>query len=395
MQKEILASVEKHAAELTELARRVHACPELAMEEFKAVEWQTALLKKWKWKLRRNYAGMPTAYRADWGKGSPVFCFMAEYDALPGLGHGCGHNLICAAALGAGQALREALERSGRDGTVVVMGTPGEEGSGGKVHIVNRTKLKGIDAALMAHPSYRTVPDLGGLAICRLDVIFTGKASHAAASPELGINALDAVMLLFHGVNAWRQHLPETARIHGVVTDGGVKPNIVPERAACSFYVRAADEKTHAKMVRRFRDIAKGAALMTGAKAKVTQMETPYKSRKPNRLLNQAYLEATKELGMHPVVPSRGGRGSTDFGDVSQMVPGAHVYFGIAKKETPAHSPEFAAAAAGALGRKNMLNAAAAMAETGWRFLTDSAFRAAVKADFKQGGECETGGCLL
>lgn len=378
------ASIRRHSRELDDLAKKIHACPELGMEERRAVAWQTELLRRWGFRVQAPFAGLPTAYKAVRGTGAPVFCFMAEYDALPDLGHACGHNLICTVALGAGKALADALKAERRPGTVIVMGTPGEEGLGGKVLIARRGGLKGLDAVMMAHPVAHTGPDTSGLAIMRRDVVFHGRAVHAAASPEDGLNALDAVMLLFHAVNAWRQHLPETCRMHGIVTEGGVKPNIVPERAACSFYLRAEDDRTLAKMEKRFRSIARGAALMTGTRETMMENELPYRARRPNQPLNEAYVAEAKALGMRPRTPKRPGRGSSDFGDVSQLVPGAHVYFGIARGELPGHSVAFTRAAGTPYARAQMLRAAEALARVGWRYCTEPAFRQAVSADLRR-----------
>jgi amidohydrolase len=378
----IHAVVRRESAALASLASRIHAKPELAYKERDACDWQVALLKRWGFKVQRPYAGLPTAFRASFGHGRPAFCLMSEYDALPDIGHACGHNLIAGAALGAAVALAERLREERLAGTLVVMGTPAEESGGGKVRLISEGALTDIDAVLMAHASFRTIPDNGSSAISRFDAEFTGKAAHAAALPEAGLNALDAVMLVFQGVNAWRQQLPESSRIHGIVTDGGVAPNIIPERAVCSFYVRSPDNAVHQRMIRRFKDIVRGAALMTGTRFKLTETEPPYMARRPNRPLNEAYVEAAGTVGLNPVPVSQVGRASSDFGDVSQVRPGSHVYFGIAKEKIALHSVEFREAAGSAYGRQQMLKAAEALARVGYRFFNDSHFRREVLADF-------------
>ncbi len=378
----IRESVAQQAETLKALALKIHAQPELGFEEKKACAWQTALLKRWSFAVQTPWLGMDTAYRADWGDGNPVFCIMAEYDALPGIGHGCGHNLICAAALGAGFALSRALAAQKQTGRVVVMGTPAEESKGGKVKLVANGGMKGIDAVMMAHPSSRTVPDTGSTAIQRFLVGFKGQSAHAAASPELGRNALDAVMALFHGVNAWRQQLPETSRIHGIVLDGGVMPNIIPDAARCGFYLRSPDDSVLRTMTARFRKMVRGAALMTDTEASIETWLTPYKARWPNATMNRLYIEAVDQLGMKPRQPDHPGRGSSDFGDVSQKAPGAHVYFGISKKTVPCHSTQFAEAAGSRYGLDQMLKAAEAMARVGYRYLTEPETRRAARRDF-------------
>ena len=378
-------TVDKHGAELKGLSLKIHKCPELGLEEFNACKWQTDLLRKMGFEVKSPYCGLKTAYFAKSGKSGPVFCFLAEYDALPEIGHACGHNLICSAAIGAGKALAETLRKEKISGTVIVMGTPAEEGKGGKVKILSKNGFDNIDAVMMAHPLYRTQPWHGFLSVERFNVSFHGKSSHAANSPEKGRNALDAAMLFFQGINAWRQHLPESSRIHGIITSGGAAPNIIPDFSSCSFYIRAENEPIMKEMIKRFRDIAKGAALMTGTSCEVKDGGEGYMGGKINKTLNEEYFRVAEELGMEPVRSERGGRASSDFGDVSQLIPGTHVYFGISpRKKTPLHSAKFAEAAKSDYALNAMLKASKAMAQIGYRFFTDAEFRKEIRADFKR-----------
>jgi len=361
--------------DFTRLARSIWLRPELGFEEKFACAEQKKLLSGLGFAVKSPFGGIKTAYKAVRGSGKPSFCFVAEYDALPGIGHGCGHNLICAAAIAAGWAVATMLEKKKLAGTVIVMGTPGEEGKGGKVIMLKNNALKGVDAAMMTHPSWETMIDTASTAIRRLEVSFTGKAAHAAAHPDLGVNALDAVMLIFNGINAWRQHLPESSRVHGIIIKGGEMPNIIPDNSTCCFYLRSPDDAYLDKMERRFRDIVKGAALMTGAIPKIKNYNIPYKSRRPNAVLNTTYSEAADILGLKPTAHLKPGRGSSDFGDFSHAVPGIHPYFGIAKKKIAGHSLDFTKAAGSDYGMKQMLKAAAAMASTGYFFITDKKFR--------------------
>ncbi|MCX7934400.1 MAG: amidohydrolase [Planctomycetota bacterium] len=379
----IKQSIARISAELRDLALRIHRHPEVGLAEVKACAWQIEILQRLGFTLETNYAGLATAYRAQKGKGRPAVAFLAEYDALPGIGHGCGHNLICSAAIAAGQGLAEALAASGREGTSVILGTPAEEGKGGKVQIIARGGLNGIDAALMAHPYTITTADAGCLAVKRYDVIFHGQSAHASVAPEEGRNALDAVMLLFHGINAWRQHLPAGTRIHGIVTEGGHAPNIVPERAAASFYLRAADDRVLAAMIERFQRIAEGAALMTATRAEVRVGEVGYRAGRPNPIFNAEYLRQAEDLGLEPQAGAKQGLGSTDFGDVSQIVPAAHLYFGIVSG-VPLHSPEFAAAAATEEALRRMLLAGEALARIAYRFCVDATFQQEALAAFQR-----------
>ncbi|MGI5817864.1 MAG: amidohydrolase [Armatimonadota bacterium] len=383
-QQQIRATLAARADEINSLARRIHAHPELALQERDACAWHVELLRGWGFEVTSPFAGLETAYHARAGAGQPVFCLMAEYDALPEIGHGCGHNLIGAAAVGAGKALADVLAEEGAPGTVIVMGTPAEEGHGGKVEMLAHDALAGIDAVMLAHPRWQTMPDTGCNAIARFRISFEGRAAHAAASPEQGRNALDAVMLTFQGVNAWRQHLLEECRVHGYVDDGGAMANTIPARASCILYVRAATEATLDAMIERLRMIAEGAALMTATSARVEPWGERYQARIPNAPLNEAWVTAAERAGLEPALPEKPNRASSDFGDVSQRLPAAHVYFGIADEPTPVHSPEFCAAAGTDRALDRMLMAAEALAVAGHRYVTEPEFRGRVDADYQR-----------
>ncbi len=368
---------------LKNLALKIHEHPELDLVEVRACKWQVDLLRKWKFRVKSPYGGLKTAYRADRGRGGPVLSFMAEYDALPGVGHGCGHNLIAAAGVGAGYLLSRLLAAHRIKGTVTVMGTPGEEGAGGKVIMIRNGALKGVDAALMCHPSDVTEPDTGNSSVERLGVTFRGKSVHAA-SPEEGLNALDAVNLLYSGISAWRQQLPESARVHGVITHGGLKANIIPESTSCEFYVRSPDDRYLKSMVRRFRDIVRGAALMTGTKPEIESFGVPTKGRKPSPLLSEAWMANAGLAGLKVVIPEKPVRGSSDFGNVSHAVPAIHPYFRISSKPIPSHSHLFTRAAKSKLGIENMFRMIVALALTGFRFMADEDFRKSVISEFRR-----------
>ena len=358
--------------------------PELAYKEFFAVEQAVEFLKEQNFTPETNYGGIATAFKAEYGTGKPAFAIFAEFDALPDVGHGCGHNLICASALAAFCAAAKILSENNLPGKVVLLGSPAEESGGGKIKMIDKGCLDGVDAAMMVHPSYRATPDTGSSAITRFDVIFHGKASHAAGAPELGINALAAVNLLFAGVNAYREQLPEDSRMHGIITDGGEAPNITPARAACRFFLRSTSQEWIEKMEKRFKDIVHGAELMTGATAEIIPFNIPYMARKPNAALNKLYIESISRLGMNYVLPARGGRGSSDFGNVSQSVPGIHPYFPVTDHEIACHSDAFRIASGSDFAFDNAMTAAAAMANIAIQYLTDSSFKEQVDADFKR-----------
>lgn len=358
--------------------------PELAYKEFFAVEQAVEFLKEQNFTPETNYGGIATAFKAEYGTGKPTFAIFAEFDALPDVGHGCGHNLICASALAAFCAAAKILSENNLPGKVVLLGSPAEESGGGKIKMIDKGCLDGVDAAMMVHPSYRATPDTGSSAITRFDVIFHGKASHAAGAPELGINALAAVNLLFAGVNAYREQVPEDSRMHGIITDGGEAPNITPARAACRFFLRSTSQEWIKKMEKRFKDIVHAAELMTGATAEIIPFNIPYMARKPNAALNKLYIESISRLGMNYVLPARGGRGSSDFGNVSQSVPGIHPYFPVTDHEIACHSDAFRIASGSDFAFDNAMTAAAAMANIAIQYLTDSSFKEKVDADFKR-----------
>lgn len=376
--------IEKIKTQLRTLSDAIWSNPELAYKEFFASSEAVKFLNEQNFSPESNYCGLETAFMAEFGKGKPAFAIFAEFDALPDIGHGCGHNLICVSALAAFCAAAEIMQEKDLKGKIVLIGSPAEESGGGKVKMISEGCLKGIDAAMMVHPSYRTVPDTGSSAITRFDVVFHGKAAHAATAPELGINAISAVNLLFAGVNAYRETIPENARMHGIITDGGEAPNIIPSRAACRFFLRSTDQEWIGKIEKRFLDIVRGAELMTGATAEITPYNAPYMARKPNAELNKSFLEGVSKLGMDYKIPEQGGRGSSDFGNVSQQIPGIHPYFAIADKETACHSDAFRIASGSDFAFENAMTAAAAMANTALKYLTDSGFKAKVDADFNK-----------
>ena len=379
----LYGSIVARRAELEELSLDIWKHPEVAFREKYSAERLAQFLEAHDFAVTRSWLDVPTAFTTEFrnGKG-PAFGIAAEYDALPAVGHGCGHNLIASAAVAATLAVREAMLKNGIKGTVRLLGTPAEEDGGGKVVLLERGALKGLDAVMMVHPTWRTVNDSGSSALRKYNVTFIGHAAHAAGNLDTAVNALDSVMLLYAGINAFRQQLPAFCRIHGIVDDGGEVPNVIPGRASCCFYLRSNEEAWMEKLDARFRAIARGAAMMTGAKLRIVQPSKPYRPRKPNFPMNEQYLADMAALGERPqrnMVPNAG---SSDFGDFSQALPGVHCYFGIADHLIPGHSVEMAEAAKSAFGLDSALRAASSMAHIALKFMTDEKFRDEVKADF-------------
>lgn len=377
-----------HEKDILSVVDKIHGTPELSGQETRACAWLADLLDSWGFSVESGYQGLATAFKATAGHNGPHICFMAEYDALPGIGHGCGHNLIAGVALGAGVILKHLLSHHNAPGMLTVMGTPAEEQRGAKIDLIKAGALKGVDLVLMAHPSHKaTAPYMGESGIRQFMVSFTGKTAHAADSPEKGINALDALRLLFNGVDAWRQQLAETSRIHGVIRDGGQAPNIIPDFARAEFYLRDFELNVLDQMEARFKNIAKGAALMTEATLEFSQLPNPYKPGIPNEPLNQLFFSLARDAGMHPQWPEPA-RSSSDFGDVTYEVPAMHAYFNITqdKPDITIHSRAFAQAAATDFAFSQMKKTARLLAQMAWRFMTDNDFRDKVQQAFPFNG---------
>jgi len=332
-------SVDDQLLELRSLALKIHANPELGLAEFKAAGWLTEYLQQNGFAVQKGLCGMPTAFRAIYGKGKPQIGLLAEYDALAGVGHACGHNLICTIAAGAAVAAKAAVDRYG--GSVAVIGTPGEEIVGGKIPMAQQGVVNDLDAAMLVHPEVTELATSNALACQNLTVEFFGKAAHAAASPEKGINALDALILSFNNINALRQHIRATARIHGIITDGGKAANVVPDHSAGFFMVRAADDVYLNELQPKVINCFRGAALATGARLKYKWDKLRYSAMKMNQTLAQLYADNLKTTGRVAVVPRPGpGAGSTDMGNVSQIVPAIHPMIAIAPRNVTIHSAE-------------------------------------------------------
>ena len=379
-----------HKGQFNDLSQTIWTHPETAWKEKFAVAALAEFLKNNGLDPEVGCFDLETALRCEVETGSgcgPVVAIAAEYDALPEIGHGCGHNLICTAGVAAFLAVTEFMKKHAVPGKVILYGTPAEEGGGGKVKMANAGCLEGVDAAIMVHPDIINKIDCGSTANNGLQVTFYGRAAHAAASPEKGINALDAVTLLFAAVNAYRQQLPGYALIHGVIDNGGVAPNIIPDIAVCRFYLRTAVESFAPELERRFVNMVRGAELMTECTAEIVPFREAYRARKPNAPMNDEFARCMESAGLEVIRPKTSGRGSSDFGNFSQLVPGIHPYFAIVPENTGkvvCHSPEFRDAAGSDFALDNALIAAAAMAQTIWRFMTDDSFRNDVKKDFKR-----------
>jgi len=360
-----IAVIDAMRAEFIQISTMLHANPELAFQEFKSAALLCDTLEGHGFAVERGVGGLETAFRAEArgvGDGAATVALIAEYDALPELGHACGHNIIAAAAVAAGIAVRSVLDQL--PGRILVIGAPAEEGGGGKLILLERGVFDDVDAAMMVHPSSRTMVERPSLASWRLTIEFKGKASHAAAAPEDGINALDAVILTFNNINALRLHLKPDARVHGIITHGGTAVNIIPDYAAAAFSVRAAKQDYAEEIVQRLVRCAQAAGLATGAQLTHT-VQPGYAEMIPNPVMARLFAENWRAIGVEVHSPRPNERmGSTDMGNVSQVVPALHAYLAIAPEGIAGHTIEFREAAITPAAHEGLLNAAKGMAMT-------------------------------
>lgn len=382
--------VDALAPELKRLALDIHDNPELGLAEFKACAWQKALLEKYGFSVEGGEQyGLPTAYKAVYkGAGSgPVLAFLAEYDALPELGHGCGHNLIAMVACGCGIACREFADRCGAE--IRVYGTPAEESAGGKVTMANAGAFDDCDAVMMAHPGFMSCDAVNTMALNNFRIEFFGRPAHAAGAPQEGVNALDAMICFFNLVNAMRQQVRPDARLHGIITDGGAAPNIIPDYTAAEFYVRAPRIAEVEALAQRVRSCAQGAALGTGCSWKMELKSVPLKDTRSNRALNELAVGHVEQFAAEKLYRTHGVMlpGSSDVGDVSYRAPVIQLGFKIGEYPNPAggsHTPEFVAAAGSEYGMDSGLAFVKGLVMTAVELMTDPAKLAEIRDEFRR-----------
>lgn len=379
--------IESHEEAFIETSHTISANPEIGNEEYFAQKTLTHLLEVADFEVTKDIAGHETGFIAtkDSGKDGPHIVFLAEYDALPGIGHGCGHNLIGTQSVAAGLALSQVIEETG--GKVSVYGTPAEEGGpngSAKGSFVKAGYFDDVDAAFMIHPGNKTGLTSGSLAVDPLDFKFYGQTAHAAAQPEKGINALDAVLQLFNGINALRQQLKPSIRIHGIITDGGEAPNVIPEYAAARFFIRAKTWEEAEKVSEKVRNIAKGAALQTGARVEIERFQNEVHEFRVNSELEKVVEEELLKVGEKIDYTPRESFGSTDAGNVSRVVPTSHPHFKIGPDTLAGHTSEFREAAISATGDEALISSAKVLALSGLRLIEDEDALAKIKTTFEE-----------
>lgn len=384
----VTAAVADLGQRLTALSRDLHAHPEEAFGEHRSVRAVADLLDRHGHRAEVGLGGLDTALRTGVGTDGPHVAVLAEYDALPGIGHACGHNIIAATAVGA--FLAAAPAQQGTGGRLSLIGTPAEEGGGGKETLARAGVFDDVDAVVMLHPFGHDIAVHPFLGRRQVELVFRGVAAHAAAQPFMGRNALDAAVAAYQGVAALRQHLPDGDRVHGVFTDGGARPNVVPDRAALLFYLRSGRPETLRDLAARVTAVAEGAAAMSGCEVELHWDPQPaYLPIRANRALAARWAVNQAPVGRKPlpsgVVPEFL-TGSTDLGNLSYRLPAIHPMIAVSDPAVALHTVEFAAAAGSATGDRAVHDGALGLALTALDYLADAALRDAVRAEFEAAG---------
>ena len=370
--------------ELKVLNEYIYENTELGLKEYKSSRAHINILKKHGFSVEENLLGFETAFKATYKgeKPGPTIAYLVEYDALPAIGHGCGHNLLGTTATGAGIILRRLIDEIG--GNVYVLGSPAEETFGVKVDMANKGIFEDVDIAMTAHPSSKHQLSGTSSELVPLRFTFKGMSAHAAGSPEKGINALDACIMLFNSVNALREHILDSSRIHGVITHGGVAANIVPDLAIADFYIRTPVLGYMEELREKVTNCAKAAALATGAELEISVYEKIYKGMVTNKTLSALYEKHLKNLGIENIYPGEIGYGSSDMGDVSQVCPSIHPYFPIAEGNSNivGHTIEFGEATLTEVAYKGMGDAIYTLVQTAVEIIQDNKILNKIKEEF-------------
>jgi amidohydrolase len=386
---EVTDAVEQQATSLVALSHRIHEHPEVAWEEVRAAAWVADAMADGGFEVRPQAYGLATAVEAVRGSGPLTVVICAEYDALPGLGHACGHNVIAAASVGAALALAPVADTLGI--RVKLLGTPAEEGAGGKLELLDRGAFDDAHLALMAHPGPVDVARAEAYAVSHIQITYEGKAAHAAAYPDLGVNASDAFTVAQVALALLRQQLPSDSRVHGIVTHGGDAPNVIPDRTEGHWYVRGTTLDQMREVEARATRCFEAGALATGCEVTIQELGQPYADFRNDHAVLEAYVANAQGLGRRFArtddPATRMNRASTDMGNVSQVVPAIHPYIGIDSLPAVNHQPEFAAAAGTAAADRAVLDAATALALTVADVATDADQRERLLATSERTGD--------
>ena len=378
--------IDEVSDELISASHAIHANPELAFKEFFACETLTNALEHHDIKTEKAVYSLETSFEAklNTDREGPTVAILAEYDALPGIGHACGHNIIATSALGAALGLHAVAQEL--QGSVRLIGTPAEEKGGGKELMARNGAFEGIDAAMMIHPAGTNLASMPCICVAEVEVIYHGKSSHASAMPHKGINALDGLLLAYQAISNLRQHIRSTERIHGIITEGGSAPNIVPDRSAGQFYVRAADDKELAQLKPRVQSCFEAGAKGSGCEVEVNWANVDYLDLNTNWPLAELFQEHAESLGREFIPYEEAvkfGAGSTDMGNVSHRLPSIHPMLAVAPPNVVIHNPEFAKWAASEKGDAAVIDGAKALALTAADFLLSTELQDRAKTAYE------------
>ena len=382
IKKNIINHVDAMAPELIDLAKTLYDHPETAYQEHNACQWLSEFVSKHGFTVETAIGGVETAFSAKLPEKhvtKPSIAFLAEYDALPKIGHGCGHNLIASASIGAFIALHRAWPKP--PGAVQLIGTPAEEGGGGKARLAEAGVFEGVDFSLMFHPGHANRMGSNSLGRIKAQVEFFGQTAHAATAPEKGINALDAMIGAYNNISFLRQQMPAIGRIHGVITSGGDAPNIIPDYAAGLFYIRSLERDYLDVLFKRFEECCKGAAQASGCSVKITVLPPSLEPMKRNLFMESVWQANMASIGQKPCL-TNGPNGSTDLGNISHIMPVIQPYLALCSEEIAAHTVGFADATQSPTGRNVLINAAKLLAMTAVDYLDSETIREAAAQEF-------------
>lgn len=371
--------------EIVSLSKDIHANPELAFEEHKSAAFIIEMLKKHGFAIEEKIGGMDTAFRGRFkiGTGGPVVAYLAEYDALPDIGHACGHNLIAATSVGAAIALSKVMAKENIPGEVILLGTPAEEGGGGKILLLNEGEFEGVEFTLMTHPSTYNMINRGGLATTKVTVTYHGVSAHSAAA-ENGVNALQAVIQTFNLIDSIRARMPNKTNINGIITSGGTATNIIPDYAQCKYSVRNATFGDLKIVVGMIKDVVKNIENFLGVRAEI-ETSLVYSERYCNLAIDERWKQYMEEQGEEVLYPNPDAKiGSSDIGNVTLKMPAIHAYVKITDEKVVAHNVAFTKVSATDRAHTATIKAVKALAATGLDIMTDEKFRDEINKEFKE-----------
>lgn len=375
--------IDEIAPDLLEASHSIHAHPELCYKEKHACQVLCDVISKAGLEVEQGAYGIDTAFVARAGKAGPHIAILSEYDALKGIGHGCGHNIIGTAGVGAGLAASQLVDEL--NGQITLMGTPAEEGGGGKIKLLEKGAFKGIDVAIMLHPASMELTKMNTQGVRQIEVIYKGKPAHASVAPHIGINALDAAVIAQNSIAALRQHIRPQEIINGILIEGGNQVNVIPEKSVLHYQIRSDNHENLLALIPRAMNCFEAGALATGCEIEITQSSPDYFEMWDNEPLMDCYVKNAALLNRMPQEPDAISQvaGATDMGNVSQQVPSIHPLLKISSKNISLHTREFAAAAVSKEGDVGVLEGAKIMAGIAVDFWSDETLRKTIAANFK------------